>query len=102
MNAVIVLVALGATFGLILGLADKFLRVEVDSRIEGINALLPQFNCGACGSPGCMGLAERIVEETAKISDCKPLKKDDIQKIYDFIEEVSGPNGEKIDLKKVK
>ncbi|MDF9867088.1 electron transport complex protein RnfB [Bacilli bacterium PM5-3] len=102
MGAVLVLGSLGVGLGVILGLADKFLKVEVDSRVEKINELLPQFNCGACGYPGCMGLAEAIVAEEGRVSDCKPIKPEGKEAIYEFIETAEGPNGEKMDMKKVK
>lgn len=102
MSAIVVLAILGVLFGAILGFADKFLKVEVDSRVETISNLLPQFNCGACGYPGCNGLAEAIVDESGKISNCRPLKPEGAQKIIEYIQDAVGPNGEKIDLDKVK
>ena len=102
MSAVIVLAILGIGLGLILGFADKFLKVEIDSRVEKINELLPQFNCGACGYPGCMGLAEAIVEENGRVSDCKPIKPEGKEAIYAYLETAEGPNGEKINFNKVK
>jgi electron transport complex protein RnfB len=102
MYAIIVLAILGVLLGCMLGFADKFLKVEVDARVETISGLLPQFNCGACGFPGCNGLAEAIVEQTGKVSDCKPIKPEGKEAIYDYIKDAEGPNGEKIDLNKVK
>ncbi|MDR1782449.1 MAG: electron transporter RnfB [Bacilli bacterium] len=102
MSAIIFLVILGIALGAILGLADKFLKVEVDERVATVGSLLPQFNCGACGYPGCSGLAEAIVEETGHVSDCKPIKPEGKEAIYKYLEEAVGPNGEKIDLNKVK
>ena len=42
-------------------------------KMEEINAIfkiLPGIDCGACGSPSCYALAEDIVQNRAKISDC--------------------------------
>lgn len=102
MYAVLVLAIMGILFGIVLGLADKFLQVEIDERVKTINDMLPQFNCGACGYPGCMGLAEAIVDETGRVSDCKPIKPDGKEAIYEYMETAVGPNGEKFDLNKVK
>ena len=102
MYAVIVLGTLGVLLGVILGFADKFLRVEIDSRVETVNSLLPQFNCGACGFPGCMGLAEAIVAQEGHVSDCKPIKPEGKEAIYEYIQSAEGPNGEKIDVNKIK
>jgi len=101
MSAIIVLAVMGVLFGTILGLADKFLQVEIDERVKSINELLPQFNCGACGQPGCMGLSEAIVAGTGKVTDCKPMKPDGREKLIAYLETAEGPNGEKFDMKKV-
>lgn len=37
---------------------------------ENIYAKLPKLDCGACGAPTCMALAEDIVRGTATLSDC--------------------------------
>ncbi|MDL2212195.1 RnfABCDGE type electron transport complex subunit B [Erysipelotrichaceae bacterium OttesenSCG-928-M19] len=102
MGGVAIITVLGVFLGFVLGFADKFLKVEVDSRVEKINELLPQYNCGACGHPGCMGLAEAIVAQSGKVSDCKPIKPDAKEAIYEYIETAEGPDGEKIELSKVK
>ncbi|MGL4382749.1 MAG: RnfABCDGE type electron transport complex subunit B [Bacilli bacterium] len=102
MAALILLLVLGLVFGLILGIADKFFKVELDERVDRINNLLPQFNCGACGFPGCLGLASAIVEEKARVSDCKPIKADKKEVIYEYITNAIGANGEVIDILKVK
>ena len=60
--AILILAALGIIFGLGLSLASKYLYVKEDERIDGVTKLLPNANCGACGYPGCRGLAEAIVK----------------------------------------
>ena len=39
--AIIVMLGLGALLGVGLGIADKFLKVEADPRVEKVSALLP-------------------------------------------------------------
>ena len=56
--AVIMMLVLGAVLGLGLGVADKYLKVEADVRVEKVTSLLPGYNCGGCGFPGCSGMAE--------------------------------------------
>ena len=56
-QAIVLMLVLGAILGLGLGLANKFLAVEVDERVETVTSLLPGYNCGSCGFPGCSGLA---------------------------------------------
>ncbi len=71
--AFLVLGAFGLLFGFGLALASKFFHVEVDTRVEDITKMLPNYNCGACGNPGCAGFAEKIVSgEAEHLSACKP------------------------------
>ena len=74
---VVILLGIGLIFGVVLALANTFLEVKVDSRIEDIAKMLPNYNCGACGTPGCGAFAEGIVNgEVKKLSACKPGKPD--------------------------
>lgn len=96
-QAIVLMLILGAILGLGLGLANKFLAVEVDERVETVTALLPGYNCGSCGYPGCSGMAEALVGGTAKsVSNCKPSKPEQRQKIVEYLNEATGPNGEKV------
>jgi electron transport complex protein RnfB len=45
--AVLIMTGLGLMFASILAIADHYLRVEEDPRLEEIEALLPGNNCGA-------------------------------------------------------
>lgn len=88
------IVVIGALLGLLLGVAGKFLAVEVDKRIEDVAALLPNYNCGGCGYAGCSGLAEALVTgEAKKVSQCKPSKEEARQKIVAYLAETPGPDG---------
>lgn len=62
--------AIGLLIGLVLGIAQKKLAVEVDEREVAIRAVLPGNNCGGCGYPGCDGLAAAIVEGKAPNNGC--------------------------------
>jgi len=80
---VLILAGLGLVLGIFVTWAAKFFRVEEDPRIAEVEKLLPNANCGACGYPGCHGMAEAIVKgEVKKVSACKVGKKD---KNYDPI-----------------
>ncbi len=39
---------------------DKYFKVEADVRVEKVTSLLPGYNCGGCGFPGCSGMAEAL------------------------------------------
>ena len=62
----------GLTFVLasLLVLAERWLRVDEDPRIEAVEAMLPHTNCGACGFPGCHPFAEALVAGEATPSMC--------------------------------
>ncbi len=84
----LVLGILGALLAVGLSVASQKLYVEEDKRVETINEMLPGYNCGACGYPGCSGFAEAIVEgKVDKISSCKPAKKEDCEKILEYVKE---------------
>jgi electron transport complex protein RnfB len=70
LEAVLCLGGLGALASLSLGIASKKFAVEVDPKVEAILEALPGANCGACGFPGCGGLAEAMAKGTVPITGC--------------------------------
>ncbi|MGD9887195.1 MAG: (Fe-S)-binding protein [Bacilli bacterium] len=86
---VIVLAGLGGIFGVLLAILSKVFAVEVDERFEKVLGMLPGYNCGACGYPGCQGLAEQIVAGKADPIKCKPGKEEMRLKIKAYLAEVS-------------
>ncbi len=69
-TAAIFMIALGATLAVILAIANKKLFVLEDPRIEQVDDMLPQAQCGACGVPGCRPFAEAVVAGQKNPSDC--------------------------------
>ena len=63
--SVLLLTVLALFFGLGLGYAAIYFRVEGDPIVEKIDALLPQTQCGQCGYPGCRPYAEAIASGQA-------------------------------------
>ena len=53
LKAVLMMLVLGGLCGGLLGIASVKFHVEEDHRAEEILALLPGYNCGGCGYPGC-------------------------------------------------
>lgn len=49
---------------------DMFIAMQKLSRIEEIHSELPGLDCGSCGAPSCLALAEDIVRGNAKETDC--------------------------------
>ena len=83
---VLVLAILGLLFGVLIAVLSKVLYVEEDNRIEELTKLLPGYNCGSCGFPGCKGLAEAIVNNNDDLAKCKPLSSDQKIKAHEYIQ----------------
>jgi Na+-translocating ferredoxin:NAD+ oxidoreductase RNF subunit RnfB len=62
--------ALSLVFGVLLAYAAKVFEVKVNPKITEVRAALPGANCGACGFPGCDGLAVSIAEGRSKPDAC--------------------------------
>ena len=71
LNAILTLAALGLLASLGLGFAARVFAVETDPRVDEIDAVLPQFNCGACGYAGCLDYA-KAVAAGEDVSLCAP------------------------------
>ncbi len=70
--SVLALGGIGLLFGVLLSIADKKFKVDVDERIQEVRACLAGANCGACGYPGCDGYAKAVVEGKAAPNLCAP------------------------------
>ncbi len=92
--AAVVSVSIAVVLGLLLAVANKFLFVAEDPRKEYITNNLPGANCGACGYPGCGGLADAIMDGTVtKVRSCKVLKADKAKEIVEYLNSTPGPDG---------
>ncbi|MDD8049571.1 MAG: RnfABCDGE type electron transport complex subunit B [Thomasclavelia sp.] len=61
---------IGLLIGLLLGVASEKFKVKVDEKEILIREQLPGNNCGACGYPGCDGLASAIASGKAAVNQC--------------------------------
>lgn len=59
---VLLVVALGFVFAVILTIASKIFFVPVDETVANLRAELPGANCGACGFAGCDDYANALAE----------------------------------------
>ena len=89
-SAIVLMLVLGGLIGLALGIASKKLYVESDTRVDDVLAMLPGYNCGGCGNPGCSGMAEKIVDGTGTVNQCKPCKADMKEAILKYVAENCG------------
>ena len=60
----------GILIGILLGIASEVFKVEVDEKELLVREALPGNNCGACGYPGCDGLAKAIACGEAAVNQC--------------------------------
>ncbi len=70
--AIASLTLLGAVLGILLGVANRVLRVEGNPIVEELVDMMPGSNCGQCGFPGCTGAAEAIIDGSASATCCPP------------------------------
>ncbi|PCJ27174.1 MAG: Fe-S cluster protein [Flavobacteriales bacterium] len=80
-----ILVGLGLLFGLILAMAYKKFKVFEDPRIDVVENLLPNANCGACGVPGCRAFAEAVINEGTNPAKCTVSSEEGIENIANFL-----------------
>lgn len=68
--AVAIVGGTGIIIGILLGIAGEKFAVEVDEKETAVRECLPGNNCGACGFPGCDGLASAIAKGKAPANAC--------------------------------
>jgi len=85
-----IMVGIGLFFGTILAIAQRFLKVDEDPRIEATNDLLPGTNCGACGQPGCLPFAEKLVAGEVAPGECTVSTGDAIEQIAEYLQVDAG------------
>jgi len=87
MVIVIILAAvISIVLAVLLWVASVALHVEEDPRLQGIVDLLPNQNCGLCGNPGCKAMAQAILNEDSKLTQCKPGTADMREDIKEYLE----------------
>ena len=80
-----ILAGVSFVLAVVISICYQKLRVWEDPRIDEIAHMLPGANCGACGFPGCRGLAEQIVLRRAKPASCTVSSEDAKQDIAAFL-----------------
>jgi H+/Na+-translocating ferredoxin:NAD+ oxidoreductase subunit B len=74
--AVTFLTLLGLVLAGALAVANKYLFVYEDPRIDEVESMLPAANCGACGTAGCRNFAEKLVAGEVTPGQCTVNTKD--------------------------
>lgn len=88
LNSLLIVGLIGATMGLFIAISSKVFYVEQDTRVEEVYELLPHFNCGACGTPGCMPMAELLVKGEISIQKCRPAKPEQREQVNEKLKEL--------------
>ncbi|HSM36460.1 MAG TPA: RnfABCDGE type electron transport complex subunit B [Longimicrobiales bacterium] len=80
-----ILGGVGLTFGILIALANARLKVWEDPRIEGVNALLPGANCGACGFAGCRAFAEAVIRGETPPATCTVMSEGEREEVAGYL-----------------
>lgn len=83
--ALAILVGLGLLFATILAISYKKLKVYEDPRLDVIEEMLPNSNCGACGVPGCRAFAEKLIAAELQPSGCTVSSADGVEQIANYL-----------------
>ena len=86
-KAIIMMLVVGAVIGIVLGISAKVFYVKPDTRVEDITKMLPGYNCGGCGYPGCAGMAEALVNKESEVTSCKPSKPEAKEAIKQYLQQ---------------
>jgi hypothetical protein len=66
------MLGMSLVLGIMIAVFALLFEVKADPRIEQVFALLPSYNCGICGFPGCRHYAEAIVAGHTPLNKCNP------------------------------
>lgn len=83
--AILTISILGLIFGLGLAIGSRIFSVKTDPRLEKIEELLPQLNCGACGYGGCADCARALLSGDAEPTVCPVAPPESHRKIAELL-----------------
>jgi Na+-translocating ferredoxin:NAD+ oxidoreductase subunit B len=99
-EAIILMLVMGTLLGFGLAVSGEIFYVKPDERFEKVLNMLPGYNCGACGYPGCQGMAEGLLSgEVTAVSQCKPSNAQQRTDISGYLNENPGPDGKVLVVK---
>ncbi|MDA0323119.1 MAG: RnfABCDGE type electron transport complex subunit B [Verrucomicrobia bacterium] len=92
----LLMVVLGAGLATVLAVANRYLYVYEDPRIDDVEEMLPSSNCGACGTPGCRAFAELAVAGKISPAKCTVNSPDMIEAIARFLGVAAGAEEKRV------
>lgn len=100
MGPVIILTSIiSVSLALLLWGASVIFHVDEDPRLQDVVDMLPNQNCGLCGNPGCKAMAQAILNEDSKLSQCKPGDQAMREDIRDYLADHPNEAGEYVKVK---
>lgn len=100
MTVIIILsVVVSVVLAGLLSIASVLLYVEEDPRLQDVVDMLPNQNCGLCGNPGCKAMAQAILNDDARLSQCKPGNLEMREDIRDYLADHPDEAGELVKVK---
>jgi len=100
-KSALMLLVVGAVLGVLLAIAGAIFAVKQDERLEKVLEMLPGYNCGSCGYPGCSGMVAALIEKETDTLNCRPCKPDQRVVIVDYLNNTPGPDGETLKVKSI-
>ncbi|MCL4220875.1 MAG: RnfABCDGE type electron transport complex subunit B [Phycisphaerales bacterium] len=85
LTAIAIMTGLGVFFGVALAVANRYLKVQEDPRLDILEGMLPGSNCGACGQAGCRAFAEALLGGVTKPSKCTVSSPDGVASVAAFL-----------------
>ncbi len=81
----LVLAGIGLILGILIFIVGKVFYVEEDPSIQEVVDILPRYNCGACGYPGCKEMAGALLNKESTPAQCKPMKKEQVEVLKEYL-----------------
>ncbi|MDD4036315.1 MAG: (Fe-S)-binding protein [Bacilli bacterium] len=86
MPGIVIITSIAFILSVIISIIHYFINKE-DTHLKEIEALLPGFNCNACGFGVCKTMAEKALIDADNLVKCRFLKEDKITEIKRCIKE---------------
>jgi RnfABCDGE-type electron transport complex B subunit len=68
----LLMLALSLVLGILVAVFARVFEVKENPAVALVEAVLPAYNCGKCGYPGCLHYAEAVVNSGERPDKCSP------------------------------